>query len=125
MVECDQGRTAICVADLKLLGRFFSVENPGDLTVSGEVLLDFGDGSSSTTRRLSTSMNLSSQGGGEEISSSSRRRVREEEETEGFSLKNIKLGKSGDESTSSFFYGTVVTSTLVGALGVASMLLVF
>ena len=123
-VECDQGSTAVCVADLKLLGRFFSVENPGDLTVSGEVLLDFGDGSSSTTRRLSKSMNLSSSAGGEGISSS-RRRAREEEEIEGFSLKNIKLGKSGDESSSFFFFDRTIISTLVGALGVASMLLVF
>ena len=37
-VTCGQGTTDVCVADILLLGRFFSVENPGDLTVSGEVV---------------------------------------------------------------------------------------
>ena len=53
-VQCNQGSTDVCVAELKLLGRFSNVEGPGDLTVSGEVVLDFG-GESIRTRRLGSS----------------------------------------------------------------------
>ena len=55
-----------------------------------------------------------------EESASSRRT---QEETEGFNLI-VKLGKSGDES-SSFSYGAFVYTLVAGAIGVASMLVAF
>ena len=120
-VQCNQGNTDVCVADLKLLGRFFSVDEPGDLTVSGDVVLDFGGGST-TTRRLGTSLKMEKNGDKSVSGDVSSRRM--QEEIEGFTLVDIKLGKSGDES-SSFDYGALISTLLAGAIGSVLMLLFF
>ena len=113
-VQCNQGSTGnVCVAEIMLLGRFFTDDNPGDLTLSGGVSLDF----VTTSRRLDASLKL--------LEQESPSRHAQDEQIEGFSLKGIKLGKSGDES-SSFSYGTLLSTLMTGAIGaVASMLLVF
>ena len=103
-VQCNQGSTDVCVADIKLLGRFFCDEVPGHLTVSGEVVLDLAGGGTTTRRLSGADLAIDLDEGNQEG-------FRPVESTEEASFNvSIKL-LSGDES-STFLYGRVLLSTL-------------
>jgi len=106
-VECGLGFTKVCVAEIVLLGRFFSVENPGDLIVSGEVVLEF---SSSPSRHLQVLFS-----------------IQEEEETTGFRRAteggggfNLIIPLVAVEESTAFPYGTIlVVSAVTTVMGVS------
>jgi hypothetical protein len=111
-VECGLGSTKVCAAEIQLLGRFFSVENPGDLTVSGEVVLEFGSNSNRHLQVLFSIQEEEKNGGG--VEETGFRRATED--GGGFNL--IIPLVAGEESTA-FSYATILVVSAVTAMGVS------
>ena len=108
---CDTSSTSplhVCHADMLLLGRYFGVDEPGDLTASGSVELTF----PTTGRRLTVDVPIAG------IRGSSGDVARRMEETPEAASFNIKVSlEPTDGSGSNFFYGatSAVMSGLVAA----------
>jgi len=112
-IQCGQGVTDVCVADMQLLGRFFSDGNAGDLTVSGAVDIKFLDNS---VRRLGMSLTL-------EDDIRDTRRAQETIDEGNFNvLVNLK-GTSEESSTSEFFEAEKASTLLAAATGFAVFML--
>ena len=119
-VVCGQGTTDVCVAELLLLGRFFSVEDPGDLTISGEVVLDFGGGTGSTTTRLLGARRMMEIVDGDKAEDSSSRGLQSKTKDDDGAEFDLVIRLSANGS-SAFSYGTTstifVVSTVVAMIG--------
>ena len=109
----------VCHADMQLLGRYFAVDEPGDLTASGSVELNF-----STGRRLTVDVPIAGiRGGRGDLAlekNSARRMVEKLDEDASFdvevSLKPLD-GRSGPE-----YYGAALMSVLAAAAGGAFLM---
>ena len=106
----------LCHADMQLLGRYFAVDEPGDLTASGSVELTFPTG-----RRLTVDVPIAGiRGGRDDLSfENSARRVEEIPEDASFDVKaSLKpLHESGSD-----FYRVTLMSWLVAAAGGAFLM---
>ena len=103
---------------MQLLGRYFSVDEPGDLTASGSVELTFESG-----RRLTVEVPIAGgiRGGDLALENSSRRMEESTREDSPFAV-NVSL-KSVDGSGSVYFGAASITmSGLVAAAGGAILM---
>jgi hypothetical protein len=103
---------------MQLLGRYFAVDEPGDLTATGSVELTFPTG-----RRLTVddvSIVGGSRGGGGDLIA---RRIGEKSEDSSFNVVKVSL-EPVDGSGSASFYGAtaVLMSGLVAAAGSAILM---
>jgi hypothetical protein len=120
---CDNSITPahVCHADMQLLGRYFSVEEPGELTASGSVELTF-----STGRRLTVDVPVTGIRGGQgdlALEKNSARLMEEKPVPEDGSFGDVKVSlKSLDGSGGSEYYGATLTSALVVAAGGAILM---
>ena len=118
---CDKSITPahVCHADMQLLGRYFSVEEPGDLTASGSVELSFATG-----RRLTIDVPVTGVRGGQgdlSLEKNSARLMEEKPEDGSFGDVKVSL-KSLDGSGGSDYYGSTLMSWLVAAAGAAILM---
>ena len=119
--DCDQSISPahVCHADMQLLGRYFSVDEPGDLTASGSVELTFESG-----RRLTVEVPIAGgiRGGDLALENSSRRMEDERTREDSPFAVNVSL-KSVDGSGSVYFGAASLTmSGLVAAAGGAILM---
>jgi hypothetical protein len=112
--DCDKSISPhVCHADMQLLGRYFAVDEPGDLTASGAVELTFDTG-----RRLTVDVPIAGGIRGGDLLSleNSARRMQDTPEESDFPVVKVAL-KSIDGSGTSDFNGATLLSGLVGAAG--------
>ena len=112
---CDTSTSPVhvCHADMQLLGRYFGVDEPGDLTASGSVELAF----PTTGRRLTVDVPIAGIRGS---SGDVARRMEDTRTPPEAASFNVKVSlEPTDGSGSSFFYGatSTVMSGLVAAAG--------
>jgi hypothetical protein len=111
----------VCHADMQLLGRYFAVDEPGDLTASGSVELNF-----STGRRLVTvDVPIAGIRGGRgdlALEKNSARRMVEKLDEEDASFDVEVSLKPLDESGGPEYYGATLMSVLAAAAGGAFLM---
>ena len=116
--DCDKNNSPnVCHADMQLLGRYFAVESPGDLTASGSVELTFESG-----RRLAVDVPIAGIRGGDlALEKPARRMVVETPEDSPFDVKVSLKSVDGSGSTNDF-NGATLLSGMVAATGGAILM---
>jgi hypothetical protein len=117
---CDTSSSPahVCHADMQLLGRYFAVDEPGDLTASGSVELTFPGG-----RRLTVDGPIAGIRGGRgdlALEKNSARRV--EEKPDDGSFDDVKVSLKPLDGSGSDYYGIALMSTLVSIVGSAFLM---
>ena len=118
---CDTNTSPVhvCHADMLLLGRYFGVDEPGDLTASGSVELAF----PTTGRRLTVDVPIAGiRGSSGDVARRMEAETRTPPEAASFNVK-VSLEPT-DGSGSNFFYGatSTVMSGLVAAAGAVTLM---
>ena len=115
---CAGTTLIVCHVDMQLLGRYFAVDEPGDLTATGSVELTFPTGRRLTVDDVSIVGGIRG-GGGDLIA----RRIGEKSEDSSFNVVKVSL-EPVDGSGSASFYGAtaVLMSGLVAAAGSAILM---
>ena len=118
--DCDTSTTPayVCHADMQLLGRYFTVNEPGDLTASGSVELDFSSG-----RRLTVDVPIAGgiRGGNLALENSARRMEDKPEES---AFAGVKASLKSLDGSGSDYYGASLLSGLVAAAAGGAILMV-
>ena len=120
---CDKSITPahVCYADMQLLGRYFSVEEPGDLTATGSVELTF-----STGRRLTVDVPVTGIRGGQgdlPLEKNSARRMEKAPEDSRFDVKVSLKSVEGSGGTNDFYgASTLLLSGMAAAAGGAILM---
>jgi len=121
--DCDQSISParVCHADMQLLGRYFAVDEPGELTAFGSVELTF---PTSSSRRLTVNVPIAGDIRGEDLAlENSSRRMKEEEPEDGpFDVK-VSLSKTSIDGSGSDYYGASLLSGMVAAAGGGAILM--
>jgi hypothetical protein len=107
--------SGVCWADMQLLGRYFAVENPGDLTASGSVELSF----PASSRRLTVDVPITGVRGGDLALDNSVRRIEENPQPEPF---DVRVSLTSLVESGSDYYGVSLVSGLVAAAGGAILM---
>ena len=107
----------VCSAEIILLSRFFSENQPSDLSIEGSVYLMFNNGRVRERRNLLVNLPSSQKNKDDSIARVSSRHTEEDEEKQGsFSLQVGLSPQSSDQSAASYIYGTA-TSLVSMAIG--------
>ena len=118
--DCDTNISPnVCHADMQLLGRYFAVESPGDLTASGSVELTF-----STGRRLTVDVPIAGgiRGGDLALENSARRMEQETPENSPFDVKVSLKSVDGSGGTNDFNGATLLSGMVAAAAGGAILM---
>ena len=120
--DCDDSISPhVCHADMQLLGRYFAVDEPGDLTASGSVELTFDTG-----RRLTVDVPIAGGIRGGDLLSlengDSARRMQQDKLPEESYFPGVQVSLKSVDGSGSDYFGASLVSGLVAVAGGAILM---